>query len=106
MAHAKKISTKTCKNIMALWNLLPCAGINGLYPSALPYRINRVIRFAGAAKRSVPRVWRDRYRRTLASIHQEETDMINALPPLHDGHAPFDLQQLFREALYAFEEWD
>ncbi|KAF5882544.1 hypothetical protein, partial [Rhizobium sp. PEPV16] len=32
--------------------------------------------------------------------------MMNALPPLHDGHAPFNLQQLFREALYAFEEWD
>ncbi len=32
--------------------------------------------------------------------------MTNALPPLHDGHAPFTLQELFREALYAFEEWD
>ncbi|OWO96158.1 hypothetical protein B5E41_05760 [Rhizobium esperanzae] len=32
--------------------------------------------------------------------------MMNALPPLHNGHAPFTLQQLFREALYAFEEWD
>jgi hypothetical protein len=37
---------------------------------------------------------------------QEETDMTNALPPLHDGHAPITLQELFREALYAFEEWD
>jgi hypothetical protein len=37
---------------------------------------------------------------------QEETDMSNALPPLHNGHAPFTLQELFREALYAFEEWD
>ncbi|WP_454849965.1 hypothetical protein [Rhizobium binxianense] len=32
--------------------------------------------------------------------------MLNALPPLDNGHAPFTLQQLFREALYAFEEWD
>ena len=32
--------------------------------------------------------------------------MMNALPPLHNGHAPFTLQQLFREALYAYEEWD
>lgn len=32
--------------------------------------------------------------------------MMNALPPLDNGHAPFTLQQLFREALYAFEEWD
>ncbi len=32
--------------------------------------------------------------------------MTNALPPLHNGHAPFTLQELFREALYAFEEWD
>lgn len=32
--------------------------------------------------------------------------MTNALPPLHEGHAPITLQQLFREALYAFEEWE
>ncbi|MCF1461974.1 MULTISPECIES: hypothetical protein [Rhizobium/Agrobacterium group] len=32
--------------------------------------------------------------------------MTNALPPLYNGHAPITLQQLFREALYAFEEWD
>jgi hypothetical protein len=32
--------------------------------------------------------------------------MMNALPPLHNGHAPITLQELFREALYAFEEWD
>ncbi|QFY60646.1 hypothetical protein FZ934_09525 [Rhizobium grahamii] len=32
--------------------------------------------------------------------------MTNALPPLHNGHAPFTVQELFREALYAFEEWD
>ncbi|ENN87262.1 hypothetical protein RHSP_25324 [Rhizobium freirei PRF 81] len=32
--------------------------------------------------------------------------MSNALPPLHEGHAPITLQQLFREALYAFEEWE
>src|ERR1700754_731819 len=32
--------------------------------------------------------------------------MTNVLPPLHLGHAPITLQQLFREALYAFEEWD
>lgn len=32
--------------------------------------------------------------------------MTNALPPLHNGHAPFTLQELFREALYAFEEWE
>ncbi|MGM4982113.1 MULTISPECIES: hypothetical protein [Rhizobium] len=32
--------------------------------------------------------------------------MSNALPPLHEGHAPITLQQLFREGLYAFEEWD
>ncbi|MDM9620897.1 hypothetical protein A6U87_13710 [Rhizobium sp. AC44/96] len=32
--------------------------------------------------------------------------MTNALPPLHNGHAPFTLQELFRDALYAFEEWD
>ncbi|WP_455274534.1 hypothetical protein [Rhizobium herbae] len=31
--------------------------------------------------------------------------MTNALPPLHNGHAPITLQELFREALYAFEEW-
>jgi hypothetical protein len=37
---------------------------------------------------------------------QEETDMSNALPPLYNGHAPITLQELFREALYAFEEWD
>jgi hypothetical protein len=37
---------------------------------------------------------------------REETDMTNALPPLHNGHAPITLQELFREALYAFEEWD
>lgn len=32
--------------------------------------------------------------------------MTNALPPLHNGHAPITLQQLFREAIYAFEEWN
>lgn len=32
--------------------------------------------------------------------------MTNALPPLHNGHAPITLQELFREALYVFEEWD
>jgi hypothetical protein len=32
--------------------------------------------------------------------------MTNALPPLHNGHAPITLQELFREALYAFEEWE
>jgi hypothetical protein len=32
--------------------------------------------------------------------------MTNALPPLYNGHAPITLQELFREALYAFEEWD
>jgi hypothetical protein len=32
--------------------------------------------------------------------------MTNALPPLHAGHAPITLQELFREALYAFEEWN
>ena len=32
--------------------------------------------------------------------------MSHALPALHEGHAPITLQQLFREALYAFEEWD
>ncbi|CAN7735962.1 hypothetical protein [Rhizobium sp. LjRoot258] len=32
--------------------------------------------------------------------------MTNALPPLHAGHAPITLQELFREAVYAFEEWD
>jgi hypothetical protein len=32
--------------------------------------------------------------------------MKNVLPPLHEGHAPFTLQQLFREAVDAFEEWD
>lgn len=32
--------------------------------------------------------------------------MTNVLPPLHEGHAPITLQQLFREALYAYEEWD
>jgi len=32
--------------------------------------------------------------------------MTNALPPLHNGHAPITLQELFREALYAFEEWN
>jgi hypothetical protein len=32
--------------------------------------------------------------------------MTNALPPLYNGHAPITLQQAFREALYAFEEWD
>jgi hypothetical protein len=37
---------------------------------------------------------------------KEETDMTNALPPLHNGHAPITLQELFREALYAFEEWE
>ena len=28
------------------------------------------------------------------------------MPPLYNGHAPITLQELFREALYAFEEWD
>jgi hypothetical protein len=32
--------------------------------------------------------------------------MTNALPPLHEGHAPITLQQAFREAIDAFEEWD
>lgn len=32
--------------------------------------------------------------------------MTNALPPLYNGHAPITLQELFREALYAFDEWD
>jgi hypothetical protein len=32
--------------------------------------------------------------------------MTNTLPPLHEGHAPITLQQLFREAVHAFEEWD
>jgi len=32
--------------------------------------------------------------------------MTNALPPLYNGHAPITLQELFREALNAFEEWD
>jgi len=32
--------------------------------------------------------------------------MMNALPPLHAGHAPITLQELFRDSLYAFEEWD
>jgi hypothetical protein len=31
--------------------------------------------------------------------------MKNVLPPLHEGHAPFTLLQLFREAVDAFEEW-
>ena len=32
--------------------------------------------------------------------------MTNVLPPLHEGHAPITLQQAFREAIDAFEEWD
>ena len=32
--------------------------------------------------------------------------MSNALPALHEGHAPITLQQLFREALDAFVEWN
>ena len=32
--------------------------------------------------------------------------MSNALPALHEGHAPITLQQLFREALDAFVDWD
>ena len=32
--------------------------------------------------------------------------MSNALPTLHEGHAPITLQQLFREALDAFEDWN
>ncbi len=32
--------------------------------------------------------------------------MTNLLPPLHNGHAPITLQQLFRDAVDAFEEWD
>lgn len=31
--------------------------------------------------------------------------MTKALPPLCDGHAPITLQELFRDALFAFEEW-
>ena len=31
--------------------------------------------------------------------------MTNVLPALHEGHAPITLQQLFREAIDAFEEW-
>ncbi|WP_018859653.1 hypothetical protein [Rhizobium sp. 42MFCr.1] len=32
--------------------------------------------------------------------------MGNALPELHAGHAPISLQEAFREAVYAFEEWE
>ena len=32
--------------------------------------------------------------------------MVYALPPLHNGHAPITLQELFRDALDAFENWD
>ncbi|MEZ2132787.1 MULTISPECIES: hypothetical protein [unclassified Sinorhizobium] len=32
--------------------------------------------------------------------------MLSALPPLHNGHAPIALQQLFSDACYACEEWD
>ncbi len=28
------------------------------------------------------------------------------LPPLHEGHAPITLQQLFGDALHAFDAWD
>lgn len=31
--------------------------------------------------------------------------MLSALPPLHNGHAPFALQQLFSDAFHACEEW-
>ncbi|MDX3925227.1 MAG: hypothetical protein QHC90_05375 [Shinella sp.] len=32
--------------------------------------------------------------------------MMNFLPDLYEGHAPITLQHLFRDAIYAFDEWD
>jgi len=32
--------------------------------------------------------------------------MLNFLPDLHEGHAPITLQQLFGEALEAFDAWE
>ncbi len=32
--------------------------------------------------------------------------MLNFLPDLHEGHAPITLQQLFGDALEAFESWE
>lgn len=32
--------------------------------------------------------------------------MNTLLPELHDGHAPITLQQLFRDALEAYDDWD
>ncbi|MCP8893732.1 hypothetical protein KYK29_02235 [Shinella daejeonensis] len=32
--------------------------------------------------------------------------MSNFLPPLHEGHAPITLQQLFGEALHALDAWE
>ena len=32
--------------------------------------------------------------------------MMNFLPDLHEGHAPITLQQLFGDALEAFEAWE
>ncbi|HEV7320080.1 MAG TPA: hypothetical protein VGO04_15895 [Ensifer sp.] len=31
--------------------------------------------------------------------------MTNLLPALHEGHAPITLQQLFRDALEAYDDW-
>lgn len=32
--------------------------------------------------------------------------MNSLLPELHEGHAPFTLQQLFRDALEAYDDWE
>lgn len=32
--------------------------------------------------------------------------MMNFLPDLYEGHAPITLQHLFRDAIYAFDEWE
>ncbi|QRM55874.1 hypothetical protein [Sinorhizobium sp. BG8] len=32
--------------------------------------------------------------------------MMNFLPDLHEGHAPITLQHLFRDAIYAFDDWE
>lgn len=38
--------------------------------------------------------------------HSEETLMTNFLPALYEGHAPITLQNLFRDALEAYDDWD
>jgi hypothetical protein len=37
--------------------------------------------------------------------NDEDVQMNNRLPELHEGHAPITLHQLFRDALEAYDDW-